>query len=141
MRDLNRCLKLVNLLVCSNVMDRTILQLFNLYIDHLSLRMIFGLLIILQLPQDLFELLIPSRVVVLFRILQSLILGLGHTVSTSSSICTLRLKSADLETIVLPLKLPAKLLKLFFQSCRLAQVGPRMLQPLHVRQVLGDSSL
>jgi hypothetical protein len=116
-------------------------------------------LIILQLPQDLFELLIPSRVVVLFRILQSLILGLGHTVSTSSSICTLRLKSADLETIVLPLKLPAKLLKLFFQSCRLAQVGPRMvllllqqitsllvllvltLQPLHVRQVLGDSSL
>src|SRR5436190_22210 len=68
------------------------LQLFNLYINHLSLRVIFCFLIILQLPQNLLELLVPSCMIVLLRILEGLVLGLSLTVSTSSLTAPSRLK-------------------------------------------------
>lgn len=83
MRDLKRCLNLWPGQILSAAFCQNNLQVFHPYIDHLSLRMVFRLLIILQLPQNLFELIIPGCMIVFLRILQGLVLGLGKTVSTS----------------------------------------------------------
>ncbi len=46
--------------------------------------MIFRLLVILQLPQELSELLVPSRMIILLGILQRLVLVLTQLISIST---------------------------------------------------------
>ena len=90
---------------------RTNEQIFYLNIDNLGLGMIFRLLVILQLPQELSELLVPSRMVILLSVLQRLVFVLTKLISISTYAQSPK-SMTDLESIVFPLKFPAQLLKL-----------------------------
>ena len=77
--------------------------------------MIFCLLVVLKLPEDLPKFFIPSRMVRFLRILQSLILTLVYLVFHFQVLSKYHFRT-HLEAIVFSLKFPTELLELFSQS-------------------------